>query len=202
MAFDPRTFAPMVVTDTCAVWNVLSARKLYQAAFDSGLTFCITPMVLFECIRKPRKNVTPEQTELINRFHTVQKAKGFDVLECDLEALFSVSTMAPAGLSSGELSCIAMSYRISTIAVMTDERQARYFAENKLALRVETTPRLYGWLHYQRHLVDGDHSEILEEHAQLERRPLTEFFETAYSSALQYRLIEQQAATAAQANPA
>lgn len=77
---------------------------------------------------------------------------------------------------------------------MTDERQARHFAENKLALRVETTPCLYGWLHFQRHLVDGDHMEILAEHARLERRPLTRFFETAYHSALQYRLIVQQAA--------
>ena len=194
MAFDPRAFAPMVVTDTCAVWNVLSARKLYRAAFSSGLNFCITPMVLFECVRKPRKNVTAEQAELITRFHEVKKNGAFDILECDLDDLLTVSQIAPAGLSSGELSCIAMSYRVSTIAVMTDERQARYFAENRLALRVETTPRLYGWLHFRRRLVDGDHSDVLAEHEKYERRPLTKHFETAYTSALQYRLIEQQAA--------
>lgn len=192
MSFDPRFFSPMVVTDTCSVWNILSARRLYSAAKSARLTFCITPMVLYECIRKPRKQTTREKEELIQRFATARDSGAFPVHHCDLDDLVAVCRIAPAALSSGELSCIAMAYKIRTMAVMTDERQARRFAEEKLGLRVETTPRLYGWLHFNRHLSDGDHPDVLAEHDKYERRPLTEYFKKAYESALQYRLMAQQ----------
>lgn len=182
----------MVVTDTCAVWNVLSARKLYQAAFSTKLAFCITPMVLYECIHKRRKVLTGEMAELLSRLESVRKKGGFPVQACGLDDLMTITRTAPAGLSSGELSCIAVAYHISTMAVMTDERQARHFAREKLSLRVETTPRLYGWLHFHMHLMDGDHAEIVAEHESYERRPLTKFLNEAYESALQYRLIEHQ----------
>lgn len=191
MAFDPRSFQPMVVTDTCAVWNILSARKLYRAAITAKVTFCITPMVLYECVHKPRKAFTPEMIELLERLRSARAEGVFPIQACDLDDLLTVSLNAPTRLSSGEISCIAMAYRISTVAVMTDERLARRYAEEKLSLRVETTPRLYGWLHYHRHLSDGDHLEILAEHEQHERRPLTKFFNEAYEVALQYRLMNQ-----------
>lgn len=190
MAFDPRHFIPMVVTDTCTVWNILSARKLYRAALTAKLTFCITPMVLYECIQKKRKLVTDEMRELIERLQLARKNGSFSKQGCALEDLLAVTQMAPAGLSSGELSCIAVVYRITTMAIMTDERQARYFAKEKLGMRVETTPRLYGWLHFHRYLYDGDHPEIIAEHEKYERRPLTKFLNEAYESALQYRLME------------
>lgn len=192
MVFDPRSFSPMAVTDTCSVWNLLSARKLYRATFTANLTFCITPMVLYECIKKKRKLVTDEMRELIARLETVRKNGAFPLQGCELEDLLAVTQTAPTGLSSGELSCIAVVYRITTMAVMTDERQARYFAREKLGLRVETTPRLYGWLHFNRYLLDGDHAEVVAEHEQYERRPLTKFLDEAYESALQYRLMETQ----------
>ncbi len=189
MAFDPRTFHPMLVIDTCSVWNILSATKLHRAALSSKLTFCITPMVLYECIYKPRKNITKEAEELQARLEQSRNKGYFPVQECALEDLLIVSSSAPIGLSSGELSCIAMAYGISTIAFMTDERQARLFADGKLGLKVETTPRLYGWLHYNRHLLDSDHAEIVAEHEKHERRPLSTYFVEAYNTALQYRLM-------------
>lgn len=192
MAFEPHIFPPMVVTDTCAVWNILSARRLFHAAFNANLTFCITPMVVYECLHKPRKVVTPENTELINRLNAARQKGAFPLVECDIDDLLSLSRDAPIKLGSGELSCIATSYHMRTIAVMTDDRAARNYAKESLALRVETTPRLYGWLHFHRHLSDCDHAEILEEHEKHERRPLTKFFCDAYETALQYRLIEQQ----------
>lgn len=189
MAFDPRTFSLMVVTDTCSVWNILSARKLYHAAFTTNLTFCITPMVLYECTQKRRKVVTEAMRELIARLESVRKRGEFPVQECGLDDLLTVIRTAPTGLSSGELSCIAVAYHITTMAFMTDERQARHFSRERLRLRVETTPRLYGWLHFHKYLLDGDHSEIVAEHEKNERRPLTKYFNEAYESALQYRLI-------------
>jgi hypothetical protein len=71
---------------------------------------------------------------------------------------------------------------------MTDEKLARRFAEQTLNLRVETTPKLYGWLHYQRKLNDSDHGDIIQEHETFERRPLTVFLNSAYETALQYRV--------------
>lgn len=192
MAFDPRSFSPMAVADTCSVWNLLSARKLYRAALNANLTFCITPMVLYECLQKKRKLVTDEMRELISRLQVTRNNGAFCLQGCELEDLLAVTQAAPAGLSSGELSCIAVVYRITTMAIMTDERQARYFAQEKLGLRVETTPRLYGWLHYNRHLLDGDHTEIVAEHEKYERRPLTKYLNEAYESALQYRLMASQ----------
>jgi hypothetical protein len=77
---------------------------------------------------------------------------------------------------------------------MTDERQARLYSEQSLRLIVETTPKLYAWLHYNRHLSDGDHGEVIAEHEKYERRPLTKFFNEAYVAALQYRLKGQESA--------
>jgi len=191
MALDPQKFHRMLVTDTCSVWNMLSSRKLFRSTCSARLNFCITPMVLYECLQKPRKTVTPEQTELIRRFNAARNENVFSTQACELDDLLLVSRGAPVGLGSGELSCIAVAYKLTTIGVMTDERQARLYAEQALRLIVETTPKLYAWLHYNRHLSDGDHGEIIAEHEKYERRPLTKFLNEAYEAALQHRLISQ-----------
>ncbi len=189
MALNPTKFSPMAVSDTCAVWNMLSSRKLFQAAKDAKVHFCITPMVLFECLIKPRSTMTPEKQELITRFEKAQNDGYFPIQECDLDDLVELAHQAPGKLGSGEMSCIATAYRIRSIAFMTDEKDARKFAENKLGLTVETTPKLYAWLHYKQFLSDGDHSEIINEHEIYEKRPLTEFFNEAYEAALRCRLM-------------
>ena len=195
MALDPSKFHHMLVTDTCAVWNMLSSQKLFRSACSSRLYFCITPMVLYECLHKPRKTVTPEQTELIRRFRGARAENMFATQACELDDLLVVSRKAPVGLGSGELSCIATAYKLTTLGVMTDERQARLYAEQFLYLIVETTPKLYAWLHYNRHLSDGDHGEVVAEHEKYERRPLTKFLNEAYEAALQHRLITQEQET-------
>jgi predicted nucleic acid-binding protein len=180
MALNPRKFHLMTVTDTCSVWNLLSSQRLFRSACSAKIYFCITPMVLYECLHKPRKFVTPEATELISLF---------PVQESDLNDLLQISRSAPLKLSSGELSCIAIAYQITTMAFMSDDRRACKYAEDVLRLIVETTPKLYAWLHYYRHLTDGDHSEVIAEHERFERRPLTPFFNEAYEAALQHRLM-------------
>jgi hypothetical protein len=74
---------------------------------------------------------------------------------------------------------------------MTDDRQARRYAEQALQMIVITTPKLYAWLHYHRHLLDSDHDHVVREHEQYERRPLSRFLHEAYEVALQYRLMNQ-----------
>lgn len=189
MALDPRYFPEVSVIDTCAVWNVLSSQRLHQASVQAKRYFCITTMVLYECLQKPRSNITPEKLQLMDRLRGARAKGRFDVHECDLDDLISVSTHAPKGLGSGEMSCIAIAYRMQSIAFMTDERQARFFAENKLKLKVGTTPRLYGFLHYHQHLGTADHSEVVAEHEKFEKRPLTKFLEEAFQEAMRARLM-------------
>ncbi|WP_242206493.1 MULTISPECIES: hypothetical protein [unclassified Pseudomonas] len=188
MAFDPRNFSKLVAVDTCSIWNILSAKKLSLAAFSSGVHFIITPMVNYECLYKTRKQPTKEQDQLKERLNLALSKNQISIQHCDLRDLITIALKAPKKLSSGELSCIAMSYNLSTIAVMTDEKLARKFSEDTLALRVETTPKLYGWLHYNLKLNDTDHTDIVKEHESFERRPLTRYFNEAYETALQYRI--------------
>lgn len=189
MAIDPTNFSRMAVSDTCSVWNILSSRKLFQAAKTANVHFCITPMVLYECLSKPRSSLTPEKSELITRLEKARQDGVFPIQECELDDLVELARQAPRGLGSGEMSCIAMAYRIRSIAFMTDEKKARKFAESKLFLTVETTPKLYAWLHYKRFLSDGDHQDIINEHENYEKMPLSKFFEEAFETALRCRLF-------------
>lgn len=189
MSFDPARFSLVSVVDTCAVWGMLSSLRLNEAAFRANLHFCITPVVLYECLHKPRANVTPEQSELMDRLVSNRNKGRFSLQECSLDDLLSIAEKAPGRLGSGEMSCLAAAYRIRSIAVMIDERVARKYAQEKLDLLVETTPRLYGYLHYHLHLSDADHDDVIREHERFERRPLTQFFNQTFGEAIRCRLM-------------
>ena len=189
MSFDPAHFARASVVDTCAIWNMLSSQLFNQATIQAKLHFCITPVVLYECLQKTRSTATDEQQELKARLRRERSAGRFPIQECSLEDLLAVSAKAPGKLGSGELSCIATAYRIRSIAFMTDEKLARKFAQDTLGLHVETTPRLYGFLHYHLHLGGADHEVIVKEHERFERRPLTEFFNQTFEDAMRCRLM-------------
>lgn len=189
MSFDPTRFAVVSVVDTCSVWNMLSSLRLNEAAIQAKLHFCITPVVLYECLHKPRANITPEQTELMGRLVSARAKGRFPLQECSLNDLLTISERAPGKLGSGELSCIAAAYHIRNIAVMTDEKLARKYAEDKLGLLVETTSRLYGYLHFHQHLGGADHDEVIKEHERFETRPLSQFFNLAFTEAMRCRLM-------------
>ena len=195
MALDPTRFSAAAVADTCSVWNMLSSRRLYQAAMDARLHFCVTGMVLYECLQKPRSYSTPERAEMMRRLERARRNGGFPLQPCSLDDLADISRQAPRGLGSGELSCMAVAYRVRSIAFMTDEKQARHVASTKLSLSVETTPKLYAWLHYRQHLGGGDHDDVICEHEKYEPRPLTRFLREAFDEAMRCRLLERPAAT-------
>lgn len=188
MMFDVRSIYRLLIVDTCSVWNILSSRRLFSATKSANLTMCITPAVFYECFFKRRGEDSDVVIDLRCRLEQAIKEGCFPVQECSLADLVYVSQLAPVKLSSGELSCIAVAYGIPTLVAMTDDKRARVFTENKLNLNVETTPRLYGRLHYHRFLTDSDHNEIIQEHEMYEKRPLTEFFKNTYGIALQERL--------------
>lgn len=190
MTFDPRHFPRHTVIDTCAVWNLLSAKKLFvHAAAQIQLT--TTRTVIFECLHKPRKSHTTKSTELRFRLINAQGNGHFKPVESSLSTLLSIAATAPRGLSHGELSCIAAAIDNKGSVFMTDEKPARRYAQDVLSLNVQTTPRLYGWLHYHRHLIDSDHAEIISEHENFESRPLTKYLNIGYESALMYRLMNR-----------
>lgn len=200
MSFDPARFSVASVVDTCSVLNMLSSLRLNQAAIQAKLHFCITPVVLYECLHKPRKNITADEQIIKDRLK-YNRAKGrFPVQECSLDDLLAISEKAPGRLGSGELSCIAVAYRVRSIAVMTDEKLARKYAQEKLGLLVETTSRLYGYLHYHMHLGGADHDEIIKEHERFEKRPLTQFFNQTFEEAMRCRLMSNMSATKATSN--
>jgi predicted nucleic acid-binding protein len=189
MSYDPARFAPVSVVDTCAIWNMLSSLRINQAAIQAKLHFCVTPVVLYECLHKPRSNITTEQKTLMTRLRNERNAGRFPVQQCSLDDLLAISSKAPGRLGSGELSCIATAFRIRSIALMTDEKLARNYARDGLGLQVETTPRLYGYLHYHLHLGGADHDEVIKEHERFERRPLSQFFHQMFEEAMRCRLM-------------
>lgn len=183
----------MCVVDTCAVWNMLSSRIFNQAAVQSRLFFCITPFVLHECSAK--RSVSPaeqqeQQKELLTRLQIERTNGRFSLQGCSVNDLAAVSAAAPGKLGAGELSCIAVAYGIRSMVFMSDDKAAKKYAEEKLNLQVESTPRLYGYLHYHRHLGDSDHSKVIQEHELFEQRPLTKFLEVTFNQAMHSRLME------------
>lgn len=124
----------------------------------------------------------------MQRLRDAQRDGHFPVQSCELDDLLTISRTAPKGLGAGELSCIAVAYKIQTLAFMTDEKKARKFAQDGLKLGVETTPRLYGFLHFHMHLSDADHKQVVAEHERFEKRPLTEFLDRAYDEGIRCRL--------------
>jgi predicted nucleic acid-binding protein len=128
---------------------------------------------------------------MVKRLLKARTDGAFPMQECDLEDLAVVARMAPKGLGSGEVSCISIAYRIRSIAFMTDEKKARKFALEKLRLHVETTPKLYAWLHYNGYLSDSDHQNVIREHEIYEVRPLTMFLQEAFNEAMRCRLMQR-----------
>ena len=163
---------------------MLSSIRMNQAVIQAKIHFCTTSVVLYECLGKPRSTATEGGELLKSRLRKELTAGRFSLQECSLDDLIAVTSKAPARLGSGELSCIATAYRIRSIAVMTDDKRARDSAQQKFGLRVETTPRLYGYLHYHRHLSDADHPDVINEHERFENRPLTKFLDATYREAM------------------
>lgn len=164
-------------------------KKIFFAALSARATFFVTETVHYECIKKPRKNISKEQTELIDRYRNAIKSGQFQVKSFDIEDLIEIGTGAPASLSAGELSCIAVAKKIESTSFMTDEKKANDYAK-RIGIITETTPKLYAWLQYKGLLSDGDHNAVISEHEKYERRPLTTFFNEAYQEAMRARMMD------------
>ncbi|MGD0263596.1 MAG: hypothetical protein ABSD47_01420 [Candidatus Methylomirabilota bacterium] len=189
MAIDPSSFHPVNVTDTCAVWNVLSSRTLYTAARLAGVVFVCTGFVVYECLFKPRKTETVSDKELQARLRAAQKEPSFVTYPLDVADLQTIGILeSRKRLGKGELSSIAFALKIRQ-AFLTDDQKARRLAREIFGeVPTQTTPHLLGWLFFGNRLGDADKDAIVKEHAGL-GRSLAQHFEEAYLEACRCRLM-------------
>lgn len=195
MAIDVSAFHLHNIADTCAVWNVLSSRRLFYAALDAGVVFVCTGVVVYECLHKPRQNGTKAERELQARFEVEKKALRFKVYPLDIEDLQMVQILENRKrLGKGELSSIAFAMKTRQ-PVLTDDQKARKLMRDVLPNPgAQTTPHLLGWLFFTNRMIDSDKDAVIREHREMER-PLSRFFDEVYLEACRCRLMASQRIT-------
>lgn len=195
---DPSTFIPYNVLDSCSIWNILSSVTLYRAAVSesAGCFFCCTNFVQYECLIKPRPEMT-EQEKKLRECLTIEKSKGKQFVDYHLsiEDLQDLEVLEKRkNLGKGELSSIVFARKTGQ-PFLTDDKGARKLAESILNdNQVQTTPHLYGWLFYKNILMDSDKDLIINEHSTYRtttRGNLSRFFESMYKRALELQLMHR-----------
>ena len=188
MATNPSQFFPHNVVDTCAVWNVLSSRRLFHGADSAGCVFCCTGYVDYECLKKPRQAPSENDRNLQERLISAQREGQFKIYHLEIDDLLEIDVLEQRKrLGHGELSSIVFAKRTNQ-AFLTDDQKARSLAQTSLpGGRVQTTPHLFGWLLFSNRLTDGDRTHVIDEHTSL-NRPLEPYLDEMYLTALRYRL--------------
>jgi hypothetical protein len=193
MGIDPSQFHPLNVADTCALWNLLSSRRMYSAARDANCSFCCTTFVAYECLHKRRASEVSEEDVLKTRLKREIESARIVSYSLDVADLQDVTVLeSRRKLSKGELSSIAFANKTRQ-AFLTDDQKARKLAESFLTSKMtQTTPHLFGWLIFTWRLSDADKDHVIEEHEQF-IRPLRPYFEEMYLEALRCRSLAQMA---------
>lgn len=189
MTLDVSRFYKLVVTDTCAVWNVLSSKLLHHTGIAAGCHFSITDFVLYECLYKARTSTKESDTELQRRLNQARAAGQFKNYPLEVEDLQEVQILEKRKkLSKGELAAIAFAKKTNQ-AFLTDDQGARQLAATAIDIQlVQTTPHLLGWLVFTGLLGDSDISGIVSEHEQLDR-PLRPYFINMYKEGMRCRMM-------------
>lgn len=187
MAINPSQFQKLNVTDTCAIWNILSSKLLYITAIKANCYFCCTKFVHYECLHKPRKKYKNEDINLQGNLKQAMQEGQFKTYHLDIEDLQQVAVLQKRkNLGKGELSSIVYAKKTCQ-AFLTDDRKARELAENIIYRQnVQTTPHLLGWLFFANYLGDSDLKLIIDQHKQ-NKQPLEKYFTEMYFRALDYR---------------
>ncbi|MYN10493.1 hypothetical protein [Pseudoduganella aquatica] len=167
MAINPAHFHAVNVADTCSVWNILSSETLHSAAKNAGCSFCITDVVRYELLIKPRSEAKASDIELRKRLVREQSLGGFPSHTCSIDDLRVVSSLeGRKKLGKGELSSIAFAMRIRQ-AVITDDVKAAKLARESGHDLTQTTPHLLAWLDFNGALSAPDKVAVLAQHADL-----------------------------------
>lgn len=190
MPIDPSKFHLVNVVDTCAVWNVLSSLRLYNAAKEARCEFCITDFVRYECLVKPRTAPNAASQTLMSRLIAEQSRGAFRPHSCSIDDLQMVDVLERRKrLGKGELSSIAFAMKIRQ-SVLTDDQKARRLASDVGHALVQTTPHLLSWLIFIGRLGDSDTAVVIQQHEALDQ-DLAPHFQRAYIMALECKLNSQ-----------
>lgn len=189
MQINVSSFHPLNVTDSCAVWNVLSSELLFQSAIAARCSFCCTSYVEYECLYKRRSENSPADTAVQEKFRKVKLAGHLTVHALDIADLQEVDLLQNRQrLSMGEISSIAFANKTGQ-SVLTDDQKARKLARTMLSSdRVQTTPHLLGWLFFTGALENGHKETIILQHRQ-SGRPLEKYFLEVCSEAERCRTL-------------
>lgn len=183
MEIDPSNFHAVNVTDTCAVWNVLSSLRLYAAAKAAGCDFCMTAFVYYECLIKKRGEPKETDKMLMDRLRRAQRDGAFIAHASTIGDLQRVAQLEQRKkLGKGELSSIAFAIKIGQ-AFMTDDQRARRLAYEVGHAPIQTTPHLFGWLFFAGKLVEADKGAIIQQHVEM-GQILRPHFERAHEMAM------------------
>lgn len=167
MAINPAQFHLVNVADTCSVWNILSSATLHAAAKKAGCSFCITDVVRYELLIKPRSKPNPSDAELQKRLCIEQALGGFPSHSCSMADLSVVSALEQRKkLGKGELSSIAFAMRIRQ-AVITDDLKAAKLARASGHDLTQTTPHLLAWLDFNGTFTEVEKQDVLTQHIAL-----------------------------------
>ena len=189
MSIDLSKYHKHNITDTCAVWNVLSSQTLYASARCANVCFYCTQFVIYECLHKRRQTDTAEDIQLQIRLRQAQDNNDFKSYPIDIADLQTIDILEKRQkLGKGELSSIALAQKTRQ-AFLTDDQGARKLAKEFMdSSLVQTTPHLLGWLFFASYLVDGERDIIVNEHSAMQR-PLGKYFREMYERACEYRLM-------------
>ena len=196
----PERFALVNVTDTCAIWNVVGSATLFKAARKSGLSFIITNTVYYECFVKYKGTApSPEHEELRIRLREYIHRGDVSRIELtidDLQELIGVARRLGVDrrLGYGEMACVALARHLRQ-AVLTDNKRDFRAIGELVDGRLQTTPRLLGWLYLDGGLTDGEVKDVIEQH-RTSGGQMADVYERAHYEACE-KLLMQQAGTRA-----
>ena len=164
------------VTDSCALWNILSSKILFAVLEDQNFIFSCTPFVVYECLYRNRTNSNPGDVVLKQLAKEKIDKKDIDVHPLTIDDLQDSEILRFRNkLGRGELSSIAFAKKTG-LCFLTDDQGARKIGEVILGKKsIQTTPLLLGWLLYNGYLTDSDLEPIIIEHKS-NGRPLEPYF--------------------------
>ena len=154
--------------------------------FTVFITFfwCYTSFVEYEVFYKSVKKETSIIIKQRQQLREETRKKRFRCEHLSISDLQEIEILENRKkLGKGELSSIAFA-RKTQLAFMTDDIKARKLGEAVLGVsKTLTTPRLLGWLYFNRILTDSDHKTIIEEH-ETQGRGMSEYYQEIYEEAM------------------
>lgn len=180
------------VTDTCALWNVLSSSILFGVLIEQQFIFSCTSYVIYECLYKPRTTINSNDTRLKEWAKSLIQKKEIETHQLTIEDLQDEKIMKYRNrIGHGELSSIAFAKKTG-LCLLTDDQKARKLGGEILGLdKIQTTPLLFGWLLFHGHLGDQDLEPVISDHKQ-NGRPLEKYFREVHAESWRVKLLLKQ----------